>query len=731
MRLTADQAMECLNRNDTQGIEDALMTAIEDEQSDLLSWFPVLERFSKTAPPDSAETPAWAYLEVLPQRLSPLQAIKPAGEVMRWFPQSRNLREQGVRLYRAAYSDRKGIDPLLELSGLGRDKPVRRALEILELSLSIQPGTFLVGRHDPSAVRVVRVDEATWNVHVETPHGEELFDAATLSEQYEIAREREFRVMQQFDPEGLGKLVREEPVEVILDLLRLHRHELTSDQLETILTPQYLAREEFGQWWSRARSSLRKHPRIRLEGRNPVVISYQEGDLGLEEDYWKRLELQATPKKWIEVVEEYLRETKAKKMKPDEAFLQRVSQAVCQQSTDMEKERHSRRLEAWLAAGVLSRRAGSGGCDEDVLRVVDSFSSPGEAIETLSGDMFRESVIAILKQHRSDRWTETCVALLPGVQPKLADTLYDEIVAAGQADRMKELPQIILSDPVKWVHGLCWMWERVEPVVGFELPPPLTLLTRFIQVLDRTEHAKDISTERIREIRATVRSALVHNSCRRFRACLDQIDGGMAEALRSQIVRSGSLTEVARRDLMRCLNARFPTASSSASRNPWEETEVLYYTSAGLAVKEADLNELVNVKMKENAIAIGEAAARGDLSENSEYKFALEERDLLQLRVREIQNQMARSRLLTSWDVPTDHIGVGSRVEFRNVQTGEILTLTFLGPWESNTQQNILNYQAPLSQKLMGLKPGATVDLDYGETNGTFEVVNLSVGVGA
>ena len=45
--------------------------------------------------------------------------------------------------------------------------------------------------------------------------------------------------------------------------------------------------------------------------------------------------------------------------------------------------------------------------------------------------------------------------------------------------------------------------------------------------------------------------------------------------------------------------------------------------------------------MRANAKAIGEAAAHGDLSENSEYRFALEERDLLRARLAQLQGQSA------------------------------------------------------------------------------------------
>src|SRR6185295_11961836 len=89
---------------------------------------------------------------------------------------------------------------------------------------------------------------------------------------------------------------------------------------------------------------------------------------------------------------------------------------------------------------------------------------------------------------------------------------------------------------------------------------------------------------------------------------------------------------------------------------PWLDESVIFGTQPGMNKREEELNFLVNVKMKENAKAIGDAAAHGDLSENSEYKFALEERDLLRARVAGIQNELNLARLLTPDDVTTDAV---------------------------------------------------------------------------
>jgi len=128
--------------------------------------------------------------------------------------------------------------------------------------------------------------------------------------------------------------------------------------------------------------------------------------------------------------------------------------------------------------------------------------------------------------------------------------------------------------------------------------------------------------------------------------------------------------------------------------------------------REEEANYLRMVKIPENARAIGEAAARGDLSENSEYKFALEERDLLQARVMRIQNELAIGNMLTANDITTGEVTIGTRVTLQAADEPSPRTMTILGPWESDVERGVYNYRAPLCMKLRGLRVGDTVDLD-------------------
>ena len=65
--------------------------------------------------------------------------------------------------------------------------------------------------------------------------------------------------------------------------------------------------------------------------------------------------------------------------------------------------------------------------------------------------------------------------------------------------------------------------------------------------------------------------------------------------------------------------------------------EDLELTIEGKEKLEAELDELKNVKRPENVIALKEARALGDLSENAEYDAARNEQAVIEARIKELE----------------------------------------------------------------------------------------------
>ncbi len=109
-----------------------------------------------------------------------------------------------------------------------------------------------------------------------------------------------------------------------------------------------------------------------------------------------------------------------------------------------------------------------------------------------------------------------------------------------------------------------------------------------------------------------------------------------------------------------------------------------YLTKEGYEQLVQELNELKKVKLPAILERLGEAKAMGDLSENFEYKSALEDKDFINSRISEIETliddvEIIKEEKKSKTDKIIDY---GSKVTVK-MDDGDIFTVTVVGTWET------------------------------------------------
>jgi transcription elongation factor GreA len=130
---------------------------------------------------------------------------------------------------------------------------------------------------------------------------------------------------------------------------------------------------------------------------------------------------------------------------------------------------------------------------------------------------------------------------------------------------------------------------------------------------------------------------------------------------------------------------------------------VIYMTSEGLKKLEDELEYLVTVKRKEIARYLHEAIDEGDeVDDNVAYEVAKNAQAFLEGRIREIEEKLARARLVES-NTPSDVAQIGSTVVLKDEQ-GNKETYKIVGPTETNPREGLISYESPLGQALLNRK---------------------------
>ena len=123
--------------------------------------------------------------------------------------------------------------------------------------------------------------------------------------------------------------------------------------------------------------------------------------------------------------------------------------------------------------------------------------------------------------------------------------------------------------------------------------------------------------------------------------------------------------------------------------------------------------------------AIGQAAALGDLRENSEYKAALERQQFVQARLGQLHQRLSQLGQLANTEAPMDRVGLGSRVTVLDLETNDTDTYVVVLAEMMDIDAGHISMASPLGRALAGGKVGEEVSLRLPTSARRLRIIDL------
>lgn len=138
-------------------------------------------------------------------------------------------------------------------------------------------------------------------------------------------------------------------------------------------------------------------------------------------------------------------------------------------------------------------------------------------------------------------------------------------------------------------------------------------------------------------------------------------------------------------------------------------------------------DELAHLKEERPKISreIGVAREHGDLKENAEYHAAKERQGMVEARMKDIEDKLARSEIIDPSKLTGSKVSFGATVELSNIDTEESVTYQIVGAEESDVGQGLISISAPLARALIGRQIGDEVHIKLPAGDRNFEVVDV------
>lgn len=151
--------------------------------------------------------------------------------------------------------------------------------------------------------------------------------------------------------------------------------------------------------------------------------------------------------------------------------------------------------------------------------------------------------------------------------------------------------------------------------------------------------------------------------------------------------------------------------------------DIFELTAEGFLELETELNELKNVRRQEVIIALKEARAMGDLSENADYDAARNEQAQIEARIKELEYKLEHSKIIDKSKSCTN-AGIGSVVTIAD-EDGEEEEYKLVSSVEADPFNNKVSVESPIGIAIKGHKKGDTVLVE--SPNGGYSIKILNV----
>ena len=146
-------------------------------------------------------------------------------------------------------------------------------------------------------------------------------------------------------------------------------------------------------------------------------------------------------------------------------------------------------------------------------------------------------------------------------------------------------------------------------------------------------------------------------------------------------------------------------------------------TPQGLEKLKKELEELKNIRRPKIIEAIAEARGHGDLKENAEYHAAKEEQSLIEGRIIEINDLIARANIIDVTKLEKkDDVVFGSTVDLINLENNEKKTYKIVGKDEADAVKNYIYFRSPVGKALIGKKKKELVVVNTPSGEKKFEI---------
>ena len=539
----------------------------------------------------------------------------------------------------------------------------------------------------------------------------------------DILKPNDILVRSRTEPDLIEEMIKKKPADLICEIIAASDDQaMMASEIERLLA-RVIGPIKYKKWWTATKKVLVKDPRIGVPLKKTDPYIFRDEPVKPEDEILEQFHATKNSKQKIELGEKLyaLSENISVIREEMPAILEELTEAIA----------HAKSLsQADRLHGVWVRNNLARDLHEDVeslepssASILDATNDYSELAAHLPAQYFKRYLDLISRTY-PDKWQSMVEDLLRNSSGKFTSECINFMLEHEMEERIRYCLDRWLKEQT--IKGPLLFWvvkNRASKKYNSIIEPLVTprLLAAMFYAIDY-EALQNASTRRI------PLADLLSDDTTLIPDLLSTANVETANDLAQTLLLNQGFEDLTKKSLLARFIKQFPSVQSLLAGQAAEtsEEEALIVSQESFNAAKSEYEELISKKIPENKLAIQVARDHGDLKENSEYKMARQDQDLLLSRKNELEVDLSRARVTDFTDATVENVSIGSMVELKEGSSGNTQRYSILGAWDSDPDNDVLSYKTPLAQALLGKEPGATVTTKIGGNEEQWTVLSIA-----
>ena len=524
-------------------------------------------------------------------------------------------------------------------------------------------------------------------------------------------------VRKETEPKKIAELIADNPAQLVVEALQAYPNNAATVIEMEITLAQVVGEDKFKKWWSVAKKAVAKDPRVSVPEKKTECYVVRDVPVSAEDELLEQFTSTRSARRRIVLAEEMMEATGKQDIKAD---LSSVLKGVADAVKDSNQLDASERLYGAVVRDDLATYTGSEVAFEptqaSLVATVRDLPTIAENIPVHFHSRFLELVDAThpiesrdilftLLKTSQGKFTTECINFLVehDHSAELAATL-----TRWQTEQNLRAPVLLWI--VKNRHS-----KKFAKLLN-DLITPRLLSSIFFAI--------DYEALQAASARRIPLGDILSEDTDLISDLLSTADPETARDLANTLMLNQGFEELTKKSLLARFIKLFPKIQSLVAKDAESKEEQLLVSKGSFERKRDEYETIVSKKIPENSKAIATAREHGDLKENSEYKMAKQDQQVLMAQKTNLEKELGRARVSNFKDATTEQVGAGTIVQVK--ASGKLTTYTILGAWDGDPDNNIISYKTALGAALVGKKVGNTVKVKTGSSDDDYTIVSIA-----